>query len=536
MKIKLLKNKDKMFCVLFFAVLLLPKVTLAAQYHVSPSGSDSNDGLTENTAWKTFSKAFSSMVAGDELILLDGTYSEEAGTGYISYLGINSAQIPSGIDRDHMTYVHAKNYGQVVIEGTLFVGRSFRRDNYIKLEGIKFNGVSSSAGQVYNASYVMIRSCGFYADINDNGSVFGLGTNDITTPATSNILIEDVWIWGRARIIAINYKSDRNIWRRVVVRGDGCTGVGCVNSPNVGITVYDSTKTSLQNVLVVDRRLDLAGSSPYADFAVAQHTPGEAYGNNEWLGTISVKAPDGGYYFEPDASSLSPAQTVRNAVALLPENFGFNVSRTGDNHIENVTAYVSNSGGSGIRMAPELGQTSGYVRNAVAFGNGRWGINSSLQPSYSNVYGTWEESSYNQTVCAVGCLATNPLTNGSMEYITRIENESPLKGTGYGEADYGANIVYRYGTDGAFWGDSGYNNLTSNLLWPWPNEDRIKVDFASTGNGARGFAVSGNGLYGGLITLTSYIWEYLGNPCPADICNYATDMISPDAPAGLAVR
>ena len=28
----------------------------------------------------------------------------------------------------------------------------------------------------------------------------------------------------------------------------------------------------------------------------------------------------------------------------------------------------------------------------------------------------------------------------------------------------------------------------------------------------------GNGLYGGPITLTSYIWEYLGNPCPVGVC------------------
>ena len=41
-------------------------------------------------------------------------------------------------------------------------------------------------------------------------------------------------------------------------------------------------------------------------------------------------------------------------------------------------------------------------------------------------------------------------------------------------------------------------------------------------SGNRGFAADGNGLYGGPITLTSYIWEYLGNPCPADICNYGT--------------
>ena len=37
-----------------------------------------------------------------------------------------------------------------------------------------------------------------------------------------------------------------------------------------------------------------------------------------------------------------------------------------------------------------------------------------------------------------------------------------------------------------------------------------------------GFCADGTGLYGGNITLTSYIWEYLGNPCPQEICDYGS--------------
>lgn len=70
--------------------------TNAASYYLSPSGSDSALGTSSGTAWKTFSKAFTTMAAGDELILLDGVYGEAQTTGYISYLGTNSAQIPSG--------------------------------------------------------------------------------------------------------------------------------------------------------------------------------------------------------------------------------------------------------------------------------------------------------------------------------------------------------------------------------------------------------------------------------------------------------
>ena len=77
----------------------------------------------------------------------------------------------------------------------------------------------------------------------------------------------------------------------------------------------------------------------------------------------------------------------------------------------------------------------------------------------------------------------------------------------------------------------GYDQLTDVPLWPWPHEDRIKAVFAQrndppiaseAGNETtRRFAAPGKGLYGGPITLTSYIWEYTGTPCPPEICQQA---------------
>src|SRR6185503_7698188 len=89
------------------------------QRYLSPSGSDANTGADASHPWKTFAKAFGAggIGAGGELILLDGTYSAAAGTGYISYLGTNSAQAPSGKGRSAalQTYVHALNPGNVTI-------------------------------------------------------------------------------------------------------------------------------------------------------------------------------------------------------------------------------------------------------------------------------------------------------------------------------------------------------------------------------------------------------------------------------------
>ena len=76
---------------------------------------------------------------------------------------------------------------------------------------------------------------------------------------------------------------------------------------------------------------------------------------------------------------------------------------------------------------------------------------------------------------------------------------------------------------GTLYGEPGYDQLTDEPLWPFPNEDVIKAKMSAwdgLNDARRGFCAEGNGLYGGPLTLTSYIWEYLGNPCPADICKY----------------
>jgi hypothetical protein len=110
--------------------------------------------------------------------------------------------------------------------------------------------------------------------------------------------------------------------------------------------------------------------------------------------------------------------------------------------------------------------------------------------------------------------STNSLgVDPQLKYITRVESASPASGSGQGGRNRGATIVNRY--------QKGV--LTNVPLWPWPNEARIKadfqMDFGLPVNAKRGFAAEGNSLKGTPITLSSYVWEYLGNPCPPGMCN-----------------
>ena len=490
----------------------------AATYYISPSGSDSNTGTAEGSPFKTFFKAFGVMAAADELILLDGAY-DGTGTGYLNYDDGSCsacAQPPSGTSVNAMTWVHAKNEGAVTVNGGsrpgLFIGRSTRKDQFIKVQGIHFEG----GGQLYNTAYCTIKNCGFHNTAQDGGSVFTVGTLDHNNGNTYD-LIEDVWVWGQNRIIALNYRANNNVWRRVVIRGDGCGTAACTGSgnPNVGFSVYDSQNNSIQNMIVIDRTL--GGGSPYADFASAQHDPGtglgaaEYLGPNEWLGCISLNSPDDGFQFEADNANDN-THTLRNVVAWNSANYNFNIAGQATNIVfQNVTAGVSGSGSDNVRIPPGV---TGTARDVIAYNSGQYGINSAIAPSYADVYNAASGAYPNQT-CTAGCNTTNPLSDGtpaSLSYIGRIESGSKLSGADSG-ADIGADVIQRYGADGARYGDANYNTLSLANLWPWPNQGTIKSQFAV--DSARGFAAPGT-------DLTQYVWGYLGNPSP-----YASDNSSP---------
>jgi hypothetical protein len=138
-------------------------------------------------------------------------------------------------------------------------------------------------------------------------------------------------------------------------------------------------------------------------------------------------------------------------------------------------------------------------------------------------------------------ITTNPHSSGLL-YPIRVESGSALATGGSGSGQIGANITQILGPDGAEYGASGYNapQGSQGSLWPWPLEAWVKAQMAAMdttigGNTmpppTRGFCASGNGLYGGPITLTSYIWESLGNALPASI--YGTATLA--SPTGLHV-
>ncbi|WP_196137628.1 hypothetical protein [Aliikangiella sp. G2MR2-5] len=504
-------------------------------YYISPYGNDSNSGTSADAPWKTFKRSFASngVQAGEELVLLDGEYSVANQTGIlreVDYYGNSvdySDSIPSGLSREQPTVVRAANPGMVKVIGSdelrpLFIGRSSRKDKFIKVQGITFEG----GGSLFNADYVVIKDSGFHGS-------FSIGTNDHSQGNNYN-LVEDVWVWAsNRRIIASNYRSNNNVWRRVVVRSEGCDQAGCESypkaDPSVGMTVYDSQNVSVQNVIIIDRVI--RNDSAYGDFATAQHSSNRAnyLGNNEWLGNMSINSQDSGMHFEADyvLDNGLPIWTIKNFVSVGNGIGGINIGNTPYNYdsagkpqsfIDNATIVMNNAGDnkSAIRVSPN--QSSVLVSDSLTVGATRTGYNvlgSMVQNSLGYNPGA-AEGNFDTYNCLENCisLTNSPLTDGSLLFPQRLEENAPAQNTL--PQKIGADITVRYGVDGAIYGDSDFNVETQTSLWPWPNEARIKKEMCVDSGITRGFCSNSTQKDGASeVTLSSYIWEYLGNAVAA---------------------
>lgn len=481
---------------------------------MSQGGNDSYDGSTEETPVKTATRAVALISSERRSIGLMGTvespqtYSIANGTGCFSHSGTNCAQLPSGNSRGDPVILRAVNDGGAIIDGTgaynsygVFVGRNQvgGKISYVVLRGFKVSGTTAGI-HLYNTSYAVVK------EVACNG-MLNIGTNEHNYGNTYD-LVEDVWIWANGpRGLSANYRSDYNVWRRVVLRADDAVGDPCI-----GFTVYNSNHCSIQNYIIVDRLVTTG--TRYGDFSTAQHSSYSGdQGLNKWLGPISFNSNDTPFHFEADAvgSGLNPVAYLENALAFKGYG-GFNLDGEGYVEIQNFLSYMEDKGGlaavyQGLRMAPDT-DSGGFVRNGIIHGAGYYGCNSVYAPSYMDVHGTWSNGVYNQTTCSTGCHTSDPEADGSpasLLYPIRVEEGSALSGAGYGGADIGPNITKRYGADGAISGDSGFEDLSDDDIWPYPNEARIRTDMRADSD--RGFCADDE-------TLTHYICDGYGNGSP----------------------
>lgn len=516
-----LRQAARGFVPLAFSMTLSSAASAATRY-VALTGSDAGNNCTKEAApCKTIKRGIATLASGDTLIVGDGTYKESI------------TDMPSGSAAAYTTIRAAHDWG-VTIDGSEFPnnfqdGIRVSAKSYVRIRGfhVKMNQASADnlpIGVPYSNHVKIERCSASYGGTQGNVASIGVG------PGSSHVLIEESYAFGGGRYQFLVYQSEHVVVRRSVARNDYWAGTlqcgGFVN--------YDSKFTTWQNNIAVDSdTADCSGklfggfwneNKPTEQPDTSQSLVGniilnvQAYyaGDLDWAvsGTRNIRdmviwGSSGGYHGDqgPDetASVSANRMTIGGITGKYDGPNGSPARGTGFSIFGNISNSLTNS----ILADCESLGVADYTHSDynVFSGNGA---------DYGGVHkatkGTHDRSSQNNNTI-------DPRTSGFL-YLPRIEAGSPLKTAGKDGTQIGAEIVFRTGASGTLDGDPGWDTLTSEALWPFPNEDYIRTDMAAYsgpgGKGERGFT-TGKSLDGTPQTLTKYVWEYLGNQIPGDV-------------------
>jgi len=494
---------------LFVLLVISPGYLSAATVWVSKTGSATSPYDTEAKGVTTIGAAESycdsSCSPGDVVMIGDGTYTERIAISH------------SGSSGGYITY-QAKNPWAVTIDGSL---QAYQKTveisgDYIKLVGLRITrGGDYSLSITPDADHTFVKNC-FISHAVTSSSVYAY--SEVVHNAGSYGLFEDVWAVGGARyIINDGGGSDHNVYRRVVVRWDWTMG----NQPVGGFMNYHETtygggnNSVFQNCIAIDFNVpagmpagDVLGGFA-AKYAVDMVISGSISMN--MTGCNEVPSCWTGIFDESDSDELDVGTNTISNNVVINATSGYRFVRGGRSNVSNLSVFLSDS-------------TTGYMNNANTITNSLWMDNTTTSTQgITYAYGHFDGSDAAGTNSSTG-------DSGSL-YPIRIETGSAVDGTGSGGADRGAEILKRIGTDGAHFGDTGWNAESATDIWPWPNEDQIVADFSSvaspppgvypaTSTADRGFCAAGE-------TLTSYIWEALGNTIPEEIYGSEEDTTVP---------
>ena len=452
---------------------LFAQASSAATYYVDASAASNSGNGSQSSPKKYIQSGVSLMSSrgGDTLIIAPGTYSNTR----------DSISSPPGGKAGAYNVIKAATDGSVIIKGSFELGPG---DHYLRLEGLKFDqqGVKVILGR-----YVKILRCAFKGGPSSGNNVtVQIGSND-ATPGAQYILIEDSWAYGPGgRYKILVYNSDRIVLRRVLVRHDGGWTYDGSN-PQAGIALYDSTNIELQNGIVIDGMSGLPAFESNI-YLVANGTTSQRAGNVAVRGSIVMGGSGNGIAW--DGAAAYTSSTLEDVVVWGSSAGG--IASNGSPNVGTITRATVKSGGTGF--ADWDGGSRLTISSSIAYQNSNSACES-VNVSNSVSFGNGSNN------CGT---AFDPTSNG-LEYILRVEPGSRLSTAGANGGQAGANIVKRIGVSGTLYGETGFDQVTNEDLWPWPNETRLKSDLAESNS--RGFSASSK-------TLTNYLWEVLGNASP----------------------
>lgn len=409
----------------------------AITFYIGTNGSDNNSGISESNAWATFSYAISRMDAGDELLVLDGTYYQSIS---ISKSGTGNLPI----------IIRAKNDGKVIIDGKKNRRPLYISGNYVTIEGMVFKNSSEYVVDITGDHNTLRRCSGYNANPDGNYHIFSIVRN------AEHNLLEDCAAGGTGRYCYHIWETRNNTLRRCFGKW-GDTNHG---SPRAVFAPYAAADNIFENCIGTE-------VYPHPGFR-AQNTYYCVYhemrtghnnvlsNNNRFLGCIFFNNLKGGICI---SSGSGPQIEFINCVFFDHDrtysglgNTGYAIAAAGTHRqmiVKNCT-FVNH------RSSTVWYSGNDAVTNCIFMDNQEC-FNKSSNHRYCCFYN-------NETIG--GALHSTDIQvdpgfkNGSYIY---VPDDSPCKSAGENGEDIGANVVYRY-VNGV---------LTNEPLWPWPMNQRI---------------------------------------------------------------
>jgi len=459
-------------------------------------------------SYTTIQAGIGAMSGGDSLIVRNGTY-----TGASNRI----EGVPSGNSRDDMTYILAETDYGVLIDLNQAAGYSaiyLGNDDYVYIRGFRVTNSEYTLVFSYQSDYCIFKR--IFAWETGGNNTFNFGANQ----SKYNLFEEcAAWGWGRYSFMAdgSTWDSLYVIFRRCVARNDNIgNDISEDARQTAAFGAYQEQFIFFQNCIAID---GVEIPNPYS--TMIWMTPNGAH-HVYWDDCIQVNNKGALWYMEgttiphdlyiTNSLFLGNEQTINGGRAT-----GINSTQTGALKVRNCSFFDQDSsvaifrGAGGSEDIVYWNRNVFYLDTLISDENtnsllDNTTVDSAVAFSNSAPDGTWD--SY------VNANGTN-LHDGSPSSYDPATNYTypPLRddGEGLDNDNYGAHIEFQRGVSGTLYGEAGWDSLTSDPLWPFPQQDSIRKYMRQYDNhgmdGARGFCAEGE-------DLTNYIMNWFGNGNP----------------------
>lgn len=440
----------------FAGLLFMSPAGYAATYYISPTGSNSNNGLSSSAPFLTFAYAINAARAwcGDTLVLLDGTYGDGTSTGRLRISGVTCTI------SDELT-VEARNQRKAKIQSTTGSGQtvSILSSAYIILDGLYAVQSDNSAITTTDVNPLYITSSNH---ITVKNGVFNnpnryTNSHSMGVYYSQDVLLEDneSYIFHRHCVIA--WQSQRVVARRIYCNPRGGAipgGNGAANGLNRAdalMSMYPCKDCIVENSIA-----DGTTSALYLAEANGTYGSSIVLSGSKILGSICYKCNYGnGIYLNARTAGMnySPQNITIRDVAFIDQASGLQTIRASDvvgGVIDHVTAIGTGAGLNGIVVDDTVtgdasASLSTTITDSIVIDMSQYGFRSAIAGAWSGSYVTAFSNGTNFSPTPPSNW-TNTSTSdpGLGTCKVWIPAGSAAKGSGSGGSDRGATILYRY--------------------------------------------------------------------------------------------